>query len=205
MKPNSSERWNCQIASQPPRSSWSVCGECAVTRFDGQWAKFVIKAKFYHAIMGLRARAIKLRRFEGSVWFSTCLWLFLQTWEKLQLLGENERKEDARQLCQSWQCSQGAKGWELQGWVVDWALNGPTNGGVVGTPLLIKLLSLASSSRHLDSNRKWGCVCKERTPGALKPGKLNLAWAAKPLNAAAQSWDYVLRQLNCEGLRVVCD
>ncbi len=35
------------------------------------------------------------------------------------------------------------------------------NGGVVSTPLLIKLISLVSSSRHLDSNRKGGCACEE--------------------------------------------
>ncbi len=42
-----------------------------------------------------------------------------------------------------------------QGWVVDLAptnlQKNPTNGGVVSTtPLPVKLLSLASSSRHLD-------------------------------------------------------
>ncbi len=61
----------------------------------------------------------------------------------------------------------GVKGSVCQGWVADCALatlqKGP-NDSVVSTPLPIKLLSLASSSRHLDSNQKGGCVCDERTP-----------------------------------------
>ncbi len=47
-----------------------------------------------------------------------------------------------------------AKGSARQGWVVDWAptdlQNGPTNSGVVNTPLAIKLMFLAYSSRHVD-------------------------------------------------------
>ncbi len=53
-----------------------------------------------------------------------------------------------------------------QGWVVDCApaaLQKGPNGGVVSTPLMIKLLFLASPSRHLNSNRKGGCVCEEWT------------------------------------------
>ncbi len=48
----------------------------------------------------------------------------------------------------------GVKGSARQGWAVDLAptglQNSPTRGGVVSTPLPIKLLSLASPSRHLD-------------------------------------------------------
>ncbi len=44
-----------------------------------------------------------------------------------------------------------------QGWVVESAPtdpgNSPTNGGVISTHLPIKLLSLASPSRHLDLNQ----------------------------------------------------
>ncbi len=40
---------------------------------------------------------------------------------------------------------------------------GPAKGSVVSTPQPIKLLSLAFSSRHLDSNQTGGCVCEERT------------------------------------------
>ncbi len=55
--------------------------------------------------------------------------------------------------------TQAVKGSARQGWVVDCAptylQNGPKNGGVISTPP-IKLLSLASLSRHLDSNQKEG-------------------------------------------------
>ncbi len=50
--------------------------------------------------------------------------------------------------------------------VVDWAptdiQSGPSNGGVISTPLPTKLLSPASPSRHLDSNLKGVCVLEER-------------------------------------------
>ncbi len=54
------------------------------------------------------------------------------------------------------------KGSVCQDWVVDWApaaLQKGLKGGVVSTPLPIKLLSLVPPSRHLDSNQKGGCVC----------------------------------------------
>ncbi len=47
------------------------------------------------------------------------------------------------------------------------------SGGVVSTPLPIKLLSLTSPSRHLDSTQKGGCVKSGRC-SAHKPGKLGL-------------------------------
>ncbi len=48
------------------------------------------------------------------------------------------------------QIVKGVKGSVCQGWVVQ--QNGTTNSSVVSTPLSINLLSLASPSRHLDSN-----------------------------------------------------
>ncbi len=77
-------------------------------------------------------------------------------------------KEDNFYLMGSDYMSHGfdVKGPVCQGWVVDWAPTAPqkgANGGIVSTPLPIKLLSLASPPRHLDSNRKGGCVCEERT------------------------------------------
>ncbi len=52
----------------------------------------------------------------------------------------------------------GVKGSARQGWVVDWAPtdleNGPTKGGVGTKPLSIKLLSLASPSRHREEGRE---------------------------------------------------
>ncbi len=59
---------------------------------------------------------------------------------------------------------QGVKGSVCQGWVVDWAntaLEQGQKGGVVSTPLPIKLLSLASPSRYLDSKRKGGFEFEE--------------------------------------------
>ncbi len=47
------------------------------------------------------------------------------------------------------------------------------NGDVVSTPLSIKLLSLAPTSRHLDSNQKGGYVKSGRS-GAHKPDKFGL-------------------------------
>ncbi len=75
-------------------------------------------------------------------------------------------------------CGLGVKGSVYQGWVVDWTptvLQKGPNGGVVNTPLPIKLLSLAPPSRHLDENRKGGCVREERTlprsqTGQAQPG-----------------------------------
>ncbi len=51
-------------------------------------------------------------------------------------------------------CRVGVRGSARQGWVVDYAptnlQNCPTNGGIISTPLPIKLLSLASPSRPLE-------------------------------------------------------
>ncbi len=50
------------------------------------------------------------------------------------------------------------------------------NGRVVSTPLLIKLLCLASPSLYLDSNLKGGCVQSGRSG------------PHKPINAATPGW-----------------
>ncbi len=55
--------------------------------------------------------------------------------------------------------------------------------GVVSTPLPIKLLSLASPSRHLDSTQKGGRVKSGRC-GAHKPGKLGLGCKANKCSYA---------------------
>ncbi len=69
------------------------------------------------------------------------------------------------------------KGSVCQEWVVYWSptdlQNGPI-GGIVSTPLPIKLLSLASSPHRLDSIQKGGCVKSGRS-GIRKPDKLGLS------------------------------
>ncbi len=69
----------------------------------------------------------------------------------------------------------GVKGSARQGSVVDKVpthlQNCPINGGVISTPLPIKIISLASPSRHLGSNKKGGC--EERT---LMPSQTEQAW-----------------------------
>ncbi len=66
-----------------------------------------------------------------------------------------------------------------QGWVVDWApsdlRSGPTNGCIISTPLPIKLLSLASPSRHLDLNQM-GKDVKSKCSGSLKQDRHGLSW-----------------------------
>ncbi len=50
-------------------------------------------------------------------------------------------------------CNPGVKGSICQRWAADWALTAlqkSPNGGVISTPMPIKLISLASPSRHLD-------------------------------------------------------
>ncbi len=69
-----------------------------------------------------------------------------------------------------------------QGWVVDWAPTALQKGlcsGVVSTPLPIKLLSLASLSRHQDSNRKGGCLCEEQTLRSSQTGQAQLGLSCK--------------------------
>ncbi len=76
----------------------------------------------------------------------------------------------------------GVNGSVCQGWVADCApaaLQKGQNGGVVSTPLLIKLLSLASPSCRLDSNQKGGCVCEERTLRSSQTGQAQLGLSCK--------------------------
>ncbi len=69
-----------------------------------------------------------------------------------------------------------------QGWIVDWAptglQNGPTNGGVVTTPLPIKLLPLASPGLKLEGKvwRADALALSNRT-------------VCKPINAATPGWE----------------
>ncbi len=49
-----------------------------------------------------------------------------------------------------------------------WPKKGLANGGVVSTPLLIKLLSIVSSSRHLDCNHMGGCEERSSQTGKAR-------------------------------------
>ncbi len=76
----------------------------------------------------------------------------------------------------------GAKVSAWQSWVVHWAptaLQKGPNDGAVSTPLPIKLLTLASPSPHLDSNRKGRCVSEERTLRNSQTGKAQLSLSCK--------------------------
>ncbi len=73
----------------------------------------------------------------------------------------------------------GVNGGLSQGWDVDLTTadlqNGPTNGGVVNTPPVIKRLPLASRRVTWIKTKREGVYVKSGRSDALKPGKLNFA------------------------------
>ncbi len=87
-------------------------------------------------------------------WYNWILLMFAYCWHLVN--GPNEGGT-----------ARSVKGSVCQGWVIDWppaALQKGPNGGVVSTPLPVKLLSLAFPSRHLDSTKQFKCQREEPQP-----------------------------------------